>query len=135
MTFSENELTGKLVDELYHNQKVFLEVPNMGQSVDVVIDIDDRLIFVEVKVKNWSKALEQCRAHEMVADYIYIAIATKCISDDLLVQAKNKGYGIIHFNWDTSRWEIVEESCKNDNIWIPQRLILKSKLKLFNYAS
>jgi len=135
MTFSEQELTEKLVDELYGTQKVWFEVPNMGQSVDIVIDINGKLIFVEVKVKNWSKALEQCKAHEMVADYIYIAIATKSISKDLLTEATKNGYGVMHYNWDKRCWEIVSESCINDNIWMPQRQILNKKLKLFNYAS
>lgn len=135
MTFSEQELTVKLVDELYRLQKVWFEVPNMGQSVDIVVDVDGRLAFVEVKVKNWSKAIQQCKAHELVADYIYVAIATKRIPEDLIAEAKKNGYGLIHYNWDYCCWELVIESCVNNNVWMPQRLILNKKLKMIDYAN
>jgi hypothetical protein len=135
MTYSEQELTERLVDELYCTQKVWFEVPNMGQSVDLVIDIDGRLTFVEVKIKNWAKAIQQCKAHELVADYIYIAIATKNISKGLITETMRNGYGLIHYNWDKCRWELVLESCENNNIWLPQRHILNMKLKMINYAN
>jgi hypothetical protein len=117
------------------NYKVWLEVPNMGQSADIVLSKDMKLSFVEAKIKNWDRALKQCKAHELVADYIYIAIATKSISEDLLNKAQQKGYGIIHFDWLSGNCILKLEAKENTKIWEPQRTILKSNLKKLSYAS
>lgn len=134
MILNEQQLTEKLVWEFFNTNKVWYEVPNMGQSVDVVVDSEGFLTFIEVKIKNWTKAIEQCIAHEIVADYIYIAIATKSIPENFVNEAKTKGYGILHYNWDYQCWEHSLKSKKNSNIWMPQRQILNSKLKLMSYA-
>lgn len=134
MILTEQQLTEKLVWNFFNTNKVWYEVPNMGQSVDVVVDLDGFLTFIEVKIKNWTKAIEQCMAHEIVADYIYIAIATKGVPKNFINEATTRGYGILHYNWDYQSWELIKKSVKNKNIWKPQRQVLDSKLKLMSYV-
>lgn len=133
MKLNEIQLVNMLAQTFYKDKKVWLEVPNMGQSVDLVTDENGALTFVEVKIKNWAKALEQCKAHEIVADYIYIAIATKKVPDGLIRQAKGRGYGILHY--EGTRWNISLKPEKNLKVWKPQKRILKSKLNNLKYAN
>ena len=111
------------------------EVPNMGQSVDLVASKGRFLTFVEAKLGNWQRALNQCRAHRLVADYICIAIASVNISETLLLEAKKFGYGVIHFNSEDQTYKWVCEPLKNDEVWKAQRKQLARALRTIKYAS
>ena len=56
------------------NYRIRHEVPNMGQSLDILASRSRWVMAIEAKLENWKRALRQCRAHELVADYICIAI-------------------------------------------------------------
>ncbi|WPQ64582.1 hypothetical protein SIO70_06845 [Chitinophaga sancti] len=105
------------------------EVPNMGQSVDIVGQKGRWLTFIEVKINNWNRAFDQCKTHELVADFIFIGIATKKVSEQLKIKAKEKGYGIIHFNPNNNLCEFIIKPSLNKKIWLPQREILLSKIQ------
>src|SRR5437763_1397047 len=102
----ENEIIfngeADLVDRLAHSLKdqgyrVRMEVSNMGQSIDMVATRGRWVTVIEAKLQNWRRALRQCLAHEQVADYICIAIASVTVSDSLAEEARRSGYGIIHY--------------------------------------
>jgi len=105
------------------------EVPNMGQSVDIVGKKGRWLTFIEVKIHNWNRAFEQCKTHELVADFIFIGIATKKVSEQLIIKAREKGYGIIHFNPDNGLCEFIVKPSLNKKVWLPQREVLLSKIQ------
>ena len=136
MIHKENEFVNILVQYLVSEKfKVWQEVPNMGQSADLVASKEERLIFIEAKLKNWERAIQQCKAHELVADYIYIAIATKKVSPNFKNKAEKLGYGIIHFDNDEQRCNLTLKAKENNRVWKPQRAILKTNLKRICYAS
>lgn len=110
------------------------EVPNMGQSIDLAATKNRWITAVEAKLHDWRRGIKQCQAHELVADYICIAIATQGISDQLRDQALLKGYGIIL--WDTRKsictW--VERPKRNEKVWLAQRRHFSRKLREIEYA-
>lgn len=107
---------------------IWLEVPNMGQSVDMVVQIGKRLYLIEAKLKNWETALRQCQAHQLVADYIYIAVATHKISSGLYNKAEELGYGILHLDQDGNSITEIIKAKRNKGLWKPQRNIFEDKL-------
>ena len=100
----------------------------MGQSVDLVVDKEGSLCFIEAKVSDWKRAIDQCRTHELVADYIFIAISTVRISPAFYQEAKRLGYGIIHFNWNTKEISYPLQAKLNKTLWMPQRKEFENKL-------
>lgn len=114
---------------------VGLEIPTMGQSADIVAERSEQLTFVEAKIYNWKRALLQCKNHQIVADYIYIAIGTKSVSQDFYDAAREKGVGIIQYNHESDSCNVYLEAAANDNIWLPQQNVLKRKFeKLKHYG-
>lgn len=129
--FTENVFVSKTVGYLKRKgYSVIIEVPNMGQSVDIVAQKNRWLTFVEVKLFNWNRAIVQCKNHEIVADYIYVAISTKRISNKFLEISKQKGYGILHYNIDKKKFSIILKAKFNKTVWKPQRRILFDKYKI-----
>ena len=127
---SEFEMVTAIVQFLKKDKyEVFIEVPSMGQSVDIVAKRGRYLSFIEAKIVSWKRGLEQCNPHQIVADYVYIAIATKKISDTLYNQAKDLGYGIIHYDIKTESVDSILKPKLNKHIWPPQRQHLNSKIK------
>lgn len=115
--------------------KVILEVPNMGQSTDLVGIKGDEIIAIEAKMSNWRRAIEQCQAHELVADFICIALAKKVIPENLMKIISSKGYGLIICNPHTKICQWIKNPNNNNNIWKPQRLEFEKKIRDINYAS
>jgi len=110
------------------------EVPNMGQSADIVATRGRWVTFVEAKVAAWQRALDQCTAHEQVADYICVALGSVSVADDLLRMSKRLGYGVIHCNLSeqTARW--VLRPRRNNKVWAPQREYWGKLLRMIEYA-
>ena len=114
--------------------RVWHEVPNMGQSADVVAKRGKFLTFVEAKLADWRRALEQCRAHHHVADYICIAITGQKVSEELMQEAANRGYGVIHFDRSQHSYRWLRRPDRNTGYWPPQRRRLDEVLKDIGYA-
>lgn len=115
--------------------KVKLEVSNMEQSIDMVVQkpLETLVIAIEAKLNNWKCAIQQCKAHTLVCDYIVIALALKKVPLKLLSILNEKGWGLIMYNSinDSWKWEIKPQ--KNNNIWKPQRKKFLNKLQEIEY--
>jgi len=119
---SESELVTKLIKKLKSEGfRVRTEVSNMGQSVDIVATRGKWVTLIEVKTRNWSRAIEQCQAHEQVADYICIAIASASVSERLADRAKEMGYGVLHYCHDDDEFVWIVRPRLNKQVWMPQR--------------
>lgn len=129
-TLVEN-LTGFLLKDGY---RVRAEVPNMGQSIDLVASRGRWLSAIEAKINNWSRALNQCKAHELVVDYVCIAVATKRISPQLENEVLVRGYGLIHFDQETRSCFWIHRPQRNDRVFVPQRRMLSCNLKKIAYV-
>jgi hypothetical protein len=110
------------------------EVPNMGQSADIVATRGRWVTFIEAKVGHWRRALNQCRAHEQIADYICVAIAAFSLCEEFISTARERGYGIIHCNPARSHCEWVQFPKRNHNIWPPQRQHWSKCLRVVGYV-
>ena len=114
--------------------RVRLEVPSMGQSVDIVASKGRYLTFLEAKMSDWRRALNQCRAHTLIADYICLAMARPSAPPALVSEAKSLGYGLILCDpvIAACHWEIRPRI--NEEIWLPQRQVWSKSLKKIEYV-
>ena len=132
---SEKDLLSHLIAYLKKDgYNVKIEVPNMGQSADLVATKGRWVTFIEAKMNNWERALNQCIAHETVGDYIYIAIASVSVSNKLREKINHLGYGIIHCNPYSGKCSIELKAQCNSKIWFPQRTVFLEKMKEIEYA-
>jgi hypothetical protein len=132
----ESELVSSLVQALQAQRyRVRIEVSNMGQSIDVVATRGRWVTVIEAKLQDWRRALNQCRAHEQVADFICIAIGSAEVSDSLTAEATRAGYGIIHFCRDSQEFRWVRRPSRNRRVWLPQRRHWAQGYKRINYAN
>lgn len=132
MAISEIRLVEVLVDQLKsNNTRIFKEVPHCGQSVDLAYLDEDELTFIEVKVNNWRRAIEQCQKHFISADKIWIAIATSKVNTELEEISKRTGIGILHFKNDN--FFVHLEAKKNSNNWMPQKEVVLNYLHNLEY--
>ncbi|EJB8386524.1 hypothetical protein [Pseudomonas aeruginosa] len=105
------------------------EVSSMGQSIDLVGRKNRWLYAFEAKRDNWKKGLDQCKSHELVADYICLAMGSPSISLDLMKEIERLGYGLVWCKPDTKTCEWVYQPRVNKKIWKPQKQILIKNLK------
>jgi len=116
------------------NYRIRHEVPNMGQSLDILASRSRWVTAIEAKLENWKRALKQCRAHELVADYICIAIATKKVSQELEIEIRQRGYGLIHFNRNGNECDWAITPRRNLKVWSAQRKVLSRNLRGIAYV-
>lgn len=123
---SESQLVEMLVEYLKSTGfEVQTELPNMGQSVDVVAHKDDRLWFIEAKRKGLGRALAQCKAHELVADYVCIALLSSTILDSTREELGRLGYGLLLYKVQDCAWHWEVEPRLNGSVWHPQRSVFE----------
>ena len=135
MPLTEQELVQRVTDLLVsQNYRVQHEVPNMGQSADIVATKPGLLMFIEAKVRDWRRGLCQCVAHEQVADFICIALGTKPVSHELLSQVEDRGYGLIWFSPSDYGCVWVRTPRWNEKLWPPQRRRVLSLMGDIRYA-
>lgn len=121
-----------LIEEGY---RIRTEVPNMGQSADIVATRSRWLTAIEAKTKDWKTALRQCRAHELVADFICVAVGTVGVSDELQQAVRDAGYGLMHCPPGDSTCKWVIRPRRNISIWHPERTRLSRTMRVIEYES
>ena len=129
-------------NELVHSVSLFLaeqgyrvraEVPSLGQSADLVATRGRWVSFIEVKVRDWRSAINQCKAHKLVGDFICIALGTKNISEAVKQATANEGIGLIHVLADgTCSW--IVKPVLNARVWQPQRRRFSQNLQAVAYV-
>lgn len=118
----EKEIVNQVVKYYSMNgYRVETEIPNLGQSADIVAFKNGCLTIIEAKRYDWKKALTQCKAHKLIADYIYIAVLHKNIPLKLLESAQLTGIGIIQYNFDSTQPIIFLKADHNEAKWPAQR--------------
>lgn len=106
----------------------------MGQSADVVATRGRWVTVIEAKTKDWRKAIEQCRAHEHVADFICLALCCAAPSDRLLGAVRVSGYGLITVSPDGLQVQWLWAPTLNRGIWPPQRRTLSENLREISHV-
>lgn len=131
----EHKLVLKLTEFLKsENYNVRLEVPNLGQSVDLAATRGRWVTLIEVKIHDWRTAIKQCRTHEHVADFVCIAVGTKNISETAIQEIKKTGYGLIHYREEGEFYWVLRPE-RNRLLWRPQRKKLSLALREIKYAN
>lgn len=127
---SEHEMIGRVIAlfRRHSGYRISREVPNMGQSIDIVASYRNYLVAIEAKRANWQRALSQCTAHRAVADFICIAIGTKRVPAELEEQAARLNYGVIHCPPDEKECTWVTRPKKNRRVWKPQREVFRRRI-------
>ena len=124
------EVIRMLINEGY---RVRREVPNLGQSTDIVATKNRWLTAIEAKTKDWRRAFLQCRTHELVADYICIAIGTAGVSEKLERAIRLVGYGLIHCPEKSSICQWIVRPKQNRDFWGPQRIQISRIMRTIEY--
>lgn len=90
------------------------EVPMYSRRIDVVGISKDysNITAVEMKVRDWKKALRQANLYRLCADYVYVAMYYKHIPRDL-ESFRSKGIGVFEVNGDV---KLVEKAMPSDII-------------------
>lgn len=109
--------------------RITREVPNMGQSIDIVASYGNCVVAIEAKRSDWQRGLNQCRAHRAVADFICIAIGTKRVSERLCEEAERLNYGVIHCPPGDDKCTWATRPKKNRGIWKPQRDLFRRRIQ------
>lgn len=132
---TENDFTIEIENFLQEqNYRIRFEVPNMGQSIDILASKSRWLTAIEAKIANWRRALSQCKTHELIADYICIAIATKKVSEELQTETRKRGYGLIHFDREHQKCTWIVNPERNQKVWQAQRRKFSRNLRGIEYV-
>lgn len=73
------------------------EAPLLGRSVDLVFFRDNAVHSIEFKLKDWRRAITQARDHQLGADFAYICLPEKTITEVIRQAAEQVGVGILEF--------------------------------------
>jgi len=105
------------------------EVPNMGQSVDLVAVRRRCIIAVEAKLVDWKGAIRQCLAHRLVADFVLIALPDSQVTQLVIEGAQREGIGVLAFNQMGCTLTVVLEPKRSRHVWLPQRAVFKEQFE------
>lgn len=117
-----------------HGYRVRREVSLLGQSVDVVATRGRHVTVVEVKIAGWRRTALQARSHELVADYILLAVQTPRVMPRTLRSLSATGYGLVRIEPRTLNCTLLVPPRRNLRIWKPQRLHWAHSLRNVPYG-
>ncbi|MEM6560051.1 MAG: hypothetical protein AAF656_00490 [Planctomycetota bacterium] len=133
--FSEADVVSHITSFLAGDgYRVRTEVSNMGQSADMVATRNRWVTVIEVKLRDWKTAMRQCLAHEVVADFVCIAVAHVDPPDEMVAAATERGYGVIWYNRSGCCCEWVQRPMLNRAVWPPQRYEFSKRLRGVGYV-
>jgi hypothetical protein len=94
------------------------EVPLLGRSADLAYILDGTLTTVEFKLRDWRKAIQQVQDHLLGADYCYVCMPRRRVSDAMRSELNRKGIGLLFFREDR-QWpfEQVIEARRSEYTW------------------
>lgn len=94
------------------------EVPLLGRSVDLVYIIGGKIFAIEFKLKDWRRAVNQSRDHLLGADFAYICMPERKVTEEMRQELESYGIGLIFFKKD-GRWPFKEviNAKPSDEIW------------------
>jgi hypothetical protein len=135
-TVTESRLVMSVAEHLFEEgYRVRLEVSNMGQSIDVVATKNRWITAIEAKRRDWRRALQQCRAHVLVADYVAIALAQRSVPAELSQILHADGWGLLLYDSTQGEWRWEIRPRKNERVWQPQRRRFSDNMRKVGYAS
>jgi len=94
------------------------EVPLLGRIVDLVYVQNGLVITVEFKIHDWRRAILQARDHLLGADYSYICMPERKVSEQLHTAIKEAQVGLV-FHRKQGHWpfEVVIDAPRSKDTW------------------
>jgi len=83
------------------------EVPILGRSADFVCVDNNSLLSIEFKLHNWRKAIKQAKDHQFAADYAYVCMPERNITDLMREAFVLSGIGL-YFYVENTIWPFKE---------------------------
>jgi len=95
------------------------EVPILGRSVDIAyLSEEEELITVEFKLKDWKRALRQAKDHMLAADFAYICMPYRTVTETMKSYLQEAGVGLLFYkqeeNWP---FEEIIKARKSSETW------------------
>lgn len=108
MALLEFDLIEKVRPHLINDEYIiYEEVGFFDRSIDMVLIKNRSLITVEFKIKDWRKAIKQIKRDIIVADYSYLCMPERKISEELITLLKKYGIGLWLYRLDEDK--IIEK--------------------------
>lgn len=113
------------------------EISVLNRCIDIAyFDKNKKLITIEIKLKDWRRAIKQASDHQLYADMSYICLPKprkeKKINQDLKCLLEKLGIGLIWFNYEKGASEVkIEKFIKAQNnyfCWAPARKKIEGML-------
>lgn len=83
--------------------KAFQEIPLLGRTIDLVYLRGSSLTSVEFKLTDWRRAMMQARDHQLAADFSYICMPTRRLTEPMRLALRESGVGLFFFS-HTRSW-------------------------------
>ena len=101
------------------------EVPLLGRMVDLVYIIEGSVVTIEFKLHDWRRAIVQARDHLLGADYAYICMPKRKITDRLKRELESTGVGLAFYR-EKDEWpfEIAVSAPRSKETWSIARAML-----------
>jgi len=105
----------------------------LGRIVDLVYLESNKIITVEFKIRDWRRAILQARDHLLGADYSYICMPKRRVTDSLKEELRKVGIGLIFYR-SQGEWpfETIITAPKSKETWKMARLNLLEYLSKEN---
>ncbi|MFW6311373.1 MAG: hypothetical protein ACOC1K_03970 [Nanoarchaeota archaeon] len=126
----------KKIKKIENIDDIYLEIPYMSRSIDmVIVKKDDRIITIEFKLKNWKKALKQAIVHKYGATEAYICMPepARGFQEEFIFSLKNKGIGLYQYRPEKENpLDLFVEAREEKNRWQPRVDLLRKMIKRVN---
>lgn len=101
---------------------VYLEVPFLSRSIDIVAVKNGKILAVELKLSDWRKAIAQSADHLHGADQSFICLPRKTrINDEMIDMVLANGIGLMFYDREENEVEEVLPASDSELVWPPAR--------------
>lgn len=116
---SERDLAHAVVSRLRLVVDLMLscEAPVLGRSADVAMYRADEVHTIEFKLHDWRQALRQAIDHQLAADFAYVCMPVRRVTDAMRVAFADTGVGLLFFAESDWPFEIVFEASRSTATW------------------
>jgi hypothetical protein len=116
---SERDLALAVVSRLRLAVDVMLscEAPVLGRSADVALCRADEVHTIEFKLHDWRQALRQAIDHQLAADFAFVCMPERRVTDAMRDAFADTGVGLLFFADAEWPFEIVFEARRSTATW------------------
>jgi len=134
---SERELADAVISRLMLVVDVIFscEAPVLGRSADVALCRADELHTIEFKLHDWRQAIRQAIDHQLAADFAYVCMPKRRVTDAMRDAFVEAGVGLLFFAEAEWPFEIVFEATRSTGTWCVAYERLKAHIQQEQHGS